>query len=73
MAESVISCEPDAASIFKALGLATSPEFKATLDRTRSPYGEGGASDRITEILRKVDLDPSLLKKRFYDLPVAKS
>ena len=72
MAESVISCEPDADSILRALDHATSSGFQSILEKTRSPYGEGGASDRIAEILRKVDLDPGLLKKRFYDLPVAK-
>ncbi|MDB4538280.1 UDP-N-acetylglucosamine 2-epimerase, partial [Akkermansiaceae bacterium] len=72
MAESVISCEPDVTSISKALRIATSPEFKSNLEGVYSPYGEGGASDRIAEILRKVDLNPSLLKKRFYDLPAAK-
>ncbi len=73
MAESVISCEPDAASIFQACGRAMSSEFKLILEGTKSPYGEGGASDRITEILLNVDLDPVLLKKRFYDLPLRES
>ena len=50
-----------------------SSEFKLILEGTKSPYGEGGASDRITEILLNVDLDPVLLKKRFYDLPLRES
>lgn len=68
MAESVISCEPDSASIQKALDLALGSGFETTLARTVSPYGEGGASARIIDILLKVDLTPNLIQKKFFDL-----
>ena len=68
-ADSVIECEPDRASIARALDRLYSPEFQATLRSVQNPYGEGGASDRIVRVLADHPLD-SILKKSFYDLPV---
>jgi GDP/UDP-N,N'-diacetylbacillosamine 2-epimerase (hydrolysing) len=66
-AASVIDCEPRAAAISDALRRLYSAEFMAELERTVSPYGQGGASDRIVETLRTVSMS-GILKKRFYDL-----
>lgn len=68
-ASSVIDCEPTAAAIAGGLRRLYSPGFRAELERTVNPYGEGGASDRIVAILRTVSLD-GILKKRFYDVPI---
>jgi GDP/UDP-N,N'-diacetylbacillosamine 2-epimerase (hydrolysing) len=67
-ATSVIDCEPQCASIRAALAMACSAGFQETLQQTRNPYGEGGASEKILRILENYDFS-SPLKKAFYDLP----
>jgi GDP/UDP-N,N'-diacetylbacillosamine 2-epimerase (hydrolysing) len=64
-ADSVIDCAPDRASITAALQQLYASEFQKRLARVRSPYGDGGASDKIVEVLRTHPLEP-LLKKSFY-------
>ncbi len=66
-AASVIDCPANAAAIRDALRRLYSAEFVAGLERTVSPYGQGGASERIVETLRSVSLS-GILKKQFYDL-----
>jgi GDP/UDP-N,N'-diacetylbacillosamine 2-epimerase (hydrolysing) len=66
-AESVIDCSPDRQSIAAALQRLYSPAFQATLKTVRNPYGEGGASEKIVQILRDYPLETAL-KKSFYDL-----
>jgi GDP/UDP-N,N'-diacetylbacillosamine 2-epimerase (hydrolysing) len=66
-AESVIDCLPDRQSIGAALQRLYSPAFQDKLKRVRNPYGEGGASEKIVQILRDFPLE-SVLRKSFYDL-----
>jgi len=66
-AESVIDCSPDRQSIAAALQRLYSPAFQAKLKTVCNPYGEGGASDKIVQVLRGYPLE-SILKKSFYDL-----
>lgn len=66
-AASVIDCAPDCVSIQAALRKLYSPEFQASLADVRNPYGEGGASEKVVDVLRHIDLS-SLAKKSFYDL-----
>lgn len=66
-ADSVINCLPEKESIVSALQRLYSPEFQASLGAVRNPYGEGGASSKIVQILRDYPLE-SLLKKSFHDL-----
>ncbi len=66
-AESVIDCNPDRQSITAALQRLYSPAFQATLKTVRNPYGEGGASEKIVQVLQDYPLE-SILKKSFYDL-----
>lgn len=68
MAKSVIQAEPTAASIRAALNQLFSASFQGQLAEVENPYGTGGASERIVEILERTALD-GLLKKRFHDLP----
>lgn len=68
-ARSVINCQPTRASISAALQQLYSAEFQSTLPGTRSPYGDGGASDRVVAILRQCRLE-GLAKKPFFDLPL---
>jgi GDP/UDP-N,N'-diacetylbacillosamine 2-epimerase (hydrolysing) len=44
-----------------------SSEFQRSLVKTINPYGEGGASARIVEILRTESL-AGIVKKTFHDL-----
>lgn len=66
-AASVIDCAPDCASIQAALGKLYSSEFQASLADVRNPYGEGGASEQVVDVLKRFDLC-GLAKKSFYDL-----
>ncbi|MGY3795204.1 UDP-N-acetylglucosamine 2-epimerase [uncultured Aquimarina sp.] len=66
-AESVIDCKPDVKSIKEALKKSLSKEFKDIAAKTVNPYGEGGASKKIVEKLKEVDLQ-NILKKSFYDI-----
>lgn len=66
MADSVINCEPDNGSIGAALQTLYSPEFQARLPGVCNPYGDGGASDKIVELVKSAEL-AGILKKRFFD------
>ena len=63
----MINCEPDRQAITAALSHLFSDEFQRQLPATKSPYGNGGASEAVVRILEHQPLD-NLLKKRFYDL-----
>lgn len=66
---SVIDCDPDCASILVAIEKLYSSEFQASLKNLVSPYGEGGASEKIVDVLKRFDID-GITKKCFHDLPV---
>ena len=65
-AASIIDCAEDAVAIRAALSRAISPDFRAAARGVRSPYGEGGAAERIVAVLRDYPLT-GLLDKSFYD------
>lgn len=69
-ASSVLNCAPERGAIRAALEQLYSPPFQASLGQVRNPYGEGGASEKIVEVIRACNLN-NLLKKRFNDLPCA--
>jgi GDP/UDP-N,N'-diacetylbacillosamine 2-epimerase (hydrolysing) len=64
---SIINCEPTRQSIAKALAQLYSEDFRVTLKKVSNPYGEGGASEVIVDVLKNVSLK-GIVKKRFYDL-----
>jgi GDP/UDP-N,N'-diacetylbacillosamine 2-epimerase (hydrolysing) len=66
-ANSVIDCEPNRNDISRALAILYSSQFQKDLKVTINPYGVGGASEKILEILRSVNIS-DLLKKKFYTL-----
>jgi GDP/UDP-N,N'-diacetylbacillosamine 2-epimerase (hydrolysing) len=66
-AESVIDCGPERGSIIVALQKLYSEAFQLKLKTSRNPYGEGGASKKIVQILKECKLE-AILKKTFYDL-----
>lgn len=65
-AASVINCEPTRQSIKAALEKLHGTNFQASLSQVRNPYGEGGASEKITAVIKSFALE-DVLKKRFYD------
>lgn len=68
-AASVIHCEPSQDQITQALRTLYSTAFKNSLAQVVNPYGAGGASQRIVEVLAVHPLD-QLIKKKFHDIPL---
>lgn len=69
-ASSVIDCAPRRSAILQAIETVYQPGFRKVSRTTINPYGDGGASGRIAKVLREYPLT-GILKKSFYDLPVA--
>ena len=68
-AESVIDCEESTESIVIAIRKAMNPEFKAVCKKTKSPYGDGHAGNRIAQKCIDVISEGGIdLRKKFYDL-----
>jgi len=65
-ATSVIDCEPERDQISAAIRRLYTSDFRTLLPQVVNPYGDGGASRRIVEIIRAYSLE-GLLKKTFYD------
>ena len=55
--------------IARALATLYNPEFQESLASVQNPYGSGGASERVVEVLKSAPLD-HLVKKRFHDLTI---
>ena len=68
-ASSVIDCQTDKNSILKAFDKVYSRDFQQVLKNVVNPYGDGCASKKIIEVIKRVDLT-NILKKSFYDLKV---
>jgi GDP/UDP-N,N'-diacetylbacillosamine 2-epimerase (hydrolysing) len=66
-ADSVISCSPTQESISSAFYKSYSEDFQNIVDNTKNPYGSGGASKIVVDIIKDFDLN-GILKKTFYDL-----
>ncbi|MCF6359292.1 MAG: UDP-N-acetylglucosamine 2-epimerase [Cyclobacteriaceae bacterium] len=66
-ATSVIDCQPNEQSIAKSLKQGLSKEFLDSISDTKNPYGKGGGSEKIKEIIKTFSLE-GILKKEFYDL-----
>lgn len=65
-ASSVINCRADRQSIGEALDHLYSPEFQASLECVHNPYGNGGASEKVVQVLQTHYLD-DIVKKIFFD------
>lgn len=65
-AASVIDCQAETDAITAALRQALSADFKRVLATTENPYGSGGASDKIVDILKSCSIGD--LKKTFFDI-----
>ena len=66
-AKSVINCKPMRDNISLALKQLYSVEFQKSLDKTTNPYGEGGSSAKVVEVLKNYPIK-GIVKKVFYDL-----
>lgn len=66
-AESVIDCAPNKNAILDAIITLYSDEFRKICVDASNPYGSGGASKSIIQILEQQDLT-GITKKKFYDL-----
>jgi len=69
MADSVIQCNTNKESIKSGFDKLYSSKFKKKLLSIDNPYGDGGASQKIKKVLKKVSFD-GMLKKIFYNLSV---
>ena len=68
MAASVINCEETSEAIESAIEQALSTEFRESIRDIKSPFGDGGVSERIVHVLKKVDLSPERIMKKFQDV-----
>lgn len=66
-AQSVIDCQPKKEHILQAFHALYSKEFQERLKTVKNPYGEGGTSKKIKEVLATTPLQ-NIIKKSFYDL-----
>jgi GDP/UDP-N,N'-diacetylbacillosamine 2-epimerase (hydrolysing) len=66
-ATSVINCEPTRQSIASAVKKIYSTAFQMSLSKVLNPYGDGGASEKVVQIIKNHVLD-GMVKKTFYDL-----
>ncbi len=64
---SIIDCAVNKEEIVKAIALALSEPFKASLQNMTYPYGEGSPSQKIVQILSTIDFKKTI-NKQFYDL-----
>lgn len=54
--------------IMKGIDTALRPEFRAGLIGLINPYGNGKAAERIVDVLKTIQLDDALIRKRFHNL-----
>lgn len=65
---SVVDCEAKKVSIRNAIKYIYSSDFQSKLPFVKNPYGTGGASKKIIQILEN-NVTKNMLKKKFYDMP----
>ena len=66
-ARSVIDCAPQREAILAAIHTLYTPDFQRQVRAAVNPYGQGGAGDKIVQVLEAYPLD-GILKKSFHDL-----
>lgn len=67
-AASIIDCEPVAGNIVAAIEKARSPRFISSIRNMENPYGDGHASEKIVEVLKR-EMEKGIdIKKKFYDI-----
>ena len=53
--------------IINAINKAKSSKFIKSLEKSKNPYGDGGASTKIVKVLKKMKIK-NLINKKFYDI-----
>lgn len=66
-APAVVDCGDTTDAILNAIAKARSPRLRVIASRQETPYGAPGASSKIVEVLRGLDLD-GILFKRFHEI-----
>jgi len=66
-ASSVINCDPNRESISKAIAQLYEPTFQVGLKDVRNPYGDGGATHQVLQVLKHYALD-AIVQKSFHDI-----
>ena len=66
-ADSVIDCNPIKQDILESISKVYLKSFQNKLQMLENPYGNGGSSKRIVNILKESNLS-DIVKKSFYDL-----
>lgn len=64
MADNIICCSNDTNDILKSIKKALSKEFNDKVKNTKSLYGDGETSDGIVEVLRNIEINDKLMKKK---------
>ena len=65
--DSVLSCDDSSASIRKTIEHALSDSFRQMVKKSKNPYGDGQASEKILDVLINFPLD-NIIFKRFHDI-----
>ncbi|TGL10772.1 UDP-N-acetylglucosamine 2-epimerase [Leptospira meyeri] len=71
-AESIIDTTTSKDSIIEGIRKLYSEDFQNILKLVVNPYGQGHATEKIINELKKINIG-SLLEKKFYDLPIIKT
>ena len=69
-ASSIIDCGETSEEIYQALSTALSKKHRNISKKTTGKYGAPGASKRIKDILRNINLE-NILMKKFFDIPLS--
>ena len=63
----VVNCGNNTEAIHAGIAMARSPELRTLAAQRETPYGSPGATAKIVDVLREIDLNGILFKK-FYDI-----
>lgn len=66
-ASSVVNCKVDLKEILESFQKITDSTFKKSLKRVQNPYGQGGTSDKIVQVISQVDFK-DLKIKNFHNI-----
>lgn len=69
-AEGVVNCAPKKEEIIKAVETIYSREFRKKLIHVKNPYGGGGSSATIKDIIKSFKLD-KIVQKSFFDINIS--
>ena len=71
-AKSIIDCNSKTKNIIKAIKFSLKSSNQKKIKNTTNPYGTGGASKKIINILRKKNFN-NLILKEFFNIKIKKN